>query len=92
MDATGIGHGLSAMLRASLGEAAVLPFVFTAISKSDLGWRFLAAVETGRYRDYADDADVASLRVIECAYAAGGSPGVRTHGGQPSQAGAVPGR
>ena len=28
----------------------VLPFVFTQKSKSDLGWRFLAMVETGRFK------------------------------------------
>jgi hypothetical protein len=30
----------------------VLPFVFTQKSKSDLGWDFLAVIETGRFRDY----------------------------------------
>jgi hypothetical protein len=55
VDATGIGHGLAAMLRASLPEAAVTPFVFTAASKSDLGWRFLGAIGAGRYREYIND-------------------------------------
>lgn len=55
VDATGIGHGLAAMLRASLPPDAVTPFVFTTTSKSDLGWRFLAAIGAGRYREYLDD-------------------------------------
>lgn len=55
VDATGIGHGLAAMLRAALPPEAVTPFVFTAASKSDLGWRLLAAIAAGRYREYLDD-------------------------------------
>jgi len=55
VDATGIGHGLAAMLRASLPPDTVTPFVFTVASKSDLGWRFLAAIAAGRYREYLDD-------------------------------------
>jgi hypothetical protein len=55
VDATGIGHGLAAMLRAALGDEMIIPFVFTAPSKSELGWRFLAAIETGRFQEYADD-------------------------------------
>ncbi len=55
VDATGIGHGLAAMLRASLPSDTVTPFVFTAASKSDLGWRLLAAIAAGRYQEYLDD-------------------------------------
>ncbi len=55
VDATGIGHGLAAMLRAALPPGGVTPFVFTAASKSDLGWRWLAAVAAGRYREYVPD-------------------------------------
>lgn len=55
VDATGIGHGLAAMLRASLPPDSVTPFVFTAASKSDLGWRFLSAIAAGRYQEYVDD-------------------------------------
>jgi hypothetical protein len=29
------------------------PFAFTSKSKSDLGWRFLSIIETGRFKDYA---------------------------------------
>jgi hypothetical protein len=55
VDATGIGHGLAAMLRAALPPEAVTPFLFTAASKSDLGWRLLAAIAAGRYQEYFDD-------------------------------------
>lgn len=55
VDATGIGHGLATMLRAALPTGTVVPFVFTAASKSALGWNFLAATAAGRFRDYADD-------------------------------------
>lgn len=55
VDATGIGHGLAAMLRTSLPPDTVTPFVFTAATKSDLGWRLLAAIAAGRYREYLDD-------------------------------------
>ena len=55
VDATGIGHGLAAMLAASLPAGAVTPYVFTAPGKSALGWWLLAAAASGRYREYADD-------------------------------------
>ncbi len=55
VDATGIGHGLSAMLRAALPPDTVTSFIFTGPSKSDLGWRFLAAIAAGRYQEYLDD-------------------------------------
>jgi hypothetical protein len=29
----------------------VIPFLFTSKSKSDLGWQFLAVIETGRYKE-----------------------------------------
>ncbi len=46
VDATGVGAGLASFLAAELGErggasaVAVIPFVFTAASKSALGWDF----------------------------------------------------
>ncbi len=55
VDATGIGHGLAAMLAASLPAGVVTPYVFTAPGKSALGWWLLAAAASGRYREYADD-------------------------------------
>jgi len=52
IDATGVGAGLASFLGRSLGEGRVIPFTFTARSKSDLGWGFLAVIETGRYKEY----------------------------------------
>lgn len=55
IDATGLGAGLASFLRRALGESVVTPFVFTARSKSDLGWAFLALCDTGRFKDHAPD-------------------------------------
>ncbi len=62
VDATGIGAGLASFLAAELGErragqptVRVIPFVFTAASKSALGWDFLALIDSGRFKEYADD-------------------------------------
>ncbi len=52
VDSTGIGAGLASFLDKSL-PGKVIPFVFTQKSKSDLGWKFLATIETGRYKEYA---------------------------------------
>jgi hypothetical protein len=52
VDATGVGAGLASFLHKAL-PGRVLPFIFSSSSKSDLGWRFLALVETGRYKEYA---------------------------------------
>jgi hypothetical protein len=54
VDATGVGAGIASFLATALGEI-VIPFQFSSKTKSDLGWDFLAIVETGRYQDYADD-------------------------------------
>ena len=60
IDATGIGAGLASFLEKIYGSAdnkaapgVIVPFVFTQKSKSDLGWDFLAVVETGRFKDYS---------------------------------------
>jgi hypothetical protein len=49
IDASGIGAGLSDFLRAALGDV-VRPFVFTAESKSRLGFGLIAAINGGRLR------------------------------------------
>jgi hypothetical protein len=61
VDATGVGAGLASFLVQRLGSyrdhppGPVIPIHFTLASKSDLGWHFLSLVETGRYKEYADD-------------------------------------
>jgi len=52
VDATGIGAGLAAFLDRAL-PGKVKPFVFSAKTKSRLGWGFLAVVDSGRFRDIA---------------------------------------
>lgn len=63
VDATGVGAGLASFLAASLRERrggraiAVIPFLFTAASKSALGWDWLGQIDSGRYREYAEDGE-----------------------------------
>lgn len=59
VDSTGIGAGLASFLEASLRRTSirVVPFTFTSSSKSQLGWDFIGLIETGRYKEYADDGD-----------------------------------
>jgi len=54
VDATGVGAGLASFLSQSLG-ARVTPFIFTAQSKRELGWRFLGLCHSGRFLDHRDD-------------------------------------
>jgi hypothetical protein len=64
IDATGLGAGLASFLSRIWppSECLVVPFTFTARSKSDLGWSFLSLIETGRFQDHApSDTDQAYL-------------------------------
>jgi hypothetical protein len=54
VDATGVGAGLAAFLSRDLA-GKVLPVVYTAAEKSRIGWDFMGAIETGRYKDYVPD-------------------------------------
>jgi hypothetical protein len=56
VDATGVGAGLASFLGQAL-PGKVVPFVFSAQSKSQLGWDFLSLVESGRYKEYAEDGE-----------------------------------
>ena len=53
-DATGVGAGFTSFLSRRFGPK-VIPFVFNSKTKSDLGWSFLALVDTGRLKTYAPD-------------------------------------
>ena len=59
VDATGVGAGLASFLEASLQQTKrgirVVPFVFSAGSKSTLGWDFTHLIDTGRFKEYQDD-------------------------------------
>jgi hypothetical protein len=50
IDSTGVGQTISSFLFEKYPN--VIPFVFTSASKSQLGWNFIALVETGRYKEY----------------------------------------
>lgn len=55
VDATGVGEGLASLLLQRYGTM-VTPFKFTQTAKSELGWGFIAAVESGRYKEHAPGA------------------------------------
>lgn len=78
IDATGVGAGLASWLAAAL-PGLVTPWIFTAPSKSDLGWRLLAAIDGGRLKEYADDgAEETGLfwrQLDACEYAVRPGPG-----------------
>jgi hypothetical protein len=52
IDATGIGAGLASFLDTAFPHK-VISFIFSSASKSKLGWNFLSAIETGRFKDFA---------------------------------------
>jgi hypothetical protein len=54
VDATGIGQPVASFLRHSLGPR-VISFQFTQRSKSEIGFEFLAAINSGRLKVYAAD-------------------------------------
>ena len=79
IDATGLGAGLASLLAAALkGQCEVVPFVFSAPSKSALGWAFLATIESGRWKDYSDDGATDTrlywAQVAACAYTVAPGP------------------
>jgi hypothetical protein len=74
IDATGVGAGLSGFLVDKIGTK-VLPFEFSQISKSDLGWSFLATVETGRYREYFPFDSLMNKQLEYCQYQIKDGPG-----------------
>jgi len=53
IDATGVGEGLWSLLDNAFGDHIVIPVKFTASLKSELGYGFLAIVESGRYQEYS---------------------------------------
>jgi hypothetical protein len=54
VDATGVGEAVASFLRSSLGSR-VLPFKFSQVSKSALGFNLLAAINSGRLKLYKGD-------------------------------------
>lgn len=69
IDATGVGAGLASFMQTALGETVVIPFTFNSATKSDLGWSFLAVIESGRFKDYIELDDTHStfnLQLANC--------------------------
>ncbi len=62
IDASGVGEGLYAMLNKAF-PGRVLPVKFSSPVKSEIGWRYLAIIETGRCRDCAPSDDLLSKSV-----------------------------
>ena len=58
VDATGVGAGISSLLFGALGGDVVHPFSFSAVSKSDLGYALLSAVNGGRLKVPTDPHDL----------------------------------
>ena len=57
IDATGVGEGLWALLDRAF-PTRVIPVKFTSQEKSEIGWRFLSIIETGRFHDPAPTDEV----------------------------------
>jgi len=64
MDATGVGEGLWALLDKTF-PTRVIPVKFNKQVKSELGWKFLSIIDTGRFRDCARTATFAEHIVPE---------------------------
>jgi hypothetical protein len=64
IDATGVGEGLWAMLDKAY-PARVIPIKFTQQTKSEIGYGYLAIIETGRLRDCAPS-DETRLQYQKC--------------------------
>jgi hypothetical protein len=76
VDATGVGAGLANFLERAL-PGRVIPFLFTVTSKSSLGWNFLALIDSGRFKDYADATPEKAQFLVEasaCKYAVSKGP------------------
>jgi hypothetical protein len=65
IDATGLGAGMASFLSKTF-PGKVLPFVFTQKSKSELGWKFLAAIETGRYQEAVETYPDFASQAVYC--------------------------
>jgi hypothetical protein len=54
VDATGMGEAVASFLRSAMGSR-IIPFKFSQVSKSALGFNLLAAVNSGRLKIYTQD-------------------------------------
>jgi hypothetical protein len=67
IDATGVGAGLAGFLRDRLGSR-LLPFEFSQVSKSQLGWDFITVIESGRYKEYHPLDETMESQLEHCQY------------------------
>jgi hypothetical protein len=74
IDATGVGAGLASFLRERLGSR-LIPFEFSQISKSRLGWDFITLIESGRYKEYHPMDEVLEGQLEFCQYSILEGPG-----------------
>jgi hypothetical protein len=58
IDASGVGEGLWALLDNAF-PGSVIPVKFSVSKKSEIGWRFLSIIGTGRFRDRCHTPEVA---------------------------------
>ena len=64
MDATGVGEGLWAMMDKA-HPTRVVPVKFSQQVKSEIGWGYIAAIETGRVRDCCPT-DESRVQYVHC--------------------------
>jgi hypothetical protein len=74
IDATGVGAGMAGFLMDRLGSK-VIPFEFSQVSKSDLGWAFISVIETGRFKDYTPQDKTMAEQLEYCQYQIMEGPG-----------------
>jgi hypothetical protein len=74
IDATDVGAGMAAFLMDRLGSK-VIPFEFSQVSKSDLGWAFISVIETGRYKEYTPFDPTMAEQLEYCQYQIMEGPG-----------------
>ncbi len=84
IDATGVGEGLWSLLERAFPDR-VEPVKFTQQEKSEMGWRFLAIIEAGRFRDHAHTDEV-HLQYTHCIYEILPGPGKTLRWGVPEGA------
>jgi hypothetical protein len=85
VDATGVGAGLASFLERAL-PGKVLPFVFSASSKSRMGWDYLGLVDSGRWKEHRNstpEQDTFYRQLSFCQYQAGSGPGKELRWGVP---------
>ena len=81
IDATGVGEGLWGMLDRHF-PSRVIPVKFTQQEKSEIGWKFLSIIETGRFRDHCHTDEV-HLQYTHCIYEVLPGPGKTLRWGVP---------